>query len=56
MLKLFPIRHKDSMYLQCISEKKRHKKGAKYKNSGVVELMSFRIEKVHTFLDYVRGG
>jgi hypothetical protein len=36
--------------------KKKKKKGAKYTNSGTVELMNIRIEKVYTFLDYVRGG
>ncbi|XP_041349780.1 copine-8-like [Gigantopelta aegis] len=41
---------------ECISAKKRAKKGNKYQNSGVVELMSCRIEKVYTFLDYIRGG
>lgn len=41
---------------ECISEKKRKKKGSKYQNSGTVELMNIRIEKVYTFLDYVRGG
>ncbi|GFS25336.1 copine-8 [Elysia marginata] len=41
---------------ECISEKKRAKKGKKYQNSGTVELMSCRIEKVFTFLDYIRGG
>ncbi|XP_060598331.1 copine-8-like isoform X1 [Ruditapes philippinarum] len=41
---------------ECISLKKKKKKGAKYTNSGTVELMNIRIEKVYTFLDYVRGG
>ncbi|RUS84077.1 hypothetical protein EGW08_008189 [Elysia chlorotica] len=41
---------------ECISEKKKAKKGKKYQNSGTVELMSCRIEKVFTFLDYIRGG
>ncbi|WAR25920.1 CPNE8-like protein [Mya arenaria] len=41
---------------ECINEKKRRKKGQKYQNSGTVELMNVRVEKVYTFLDYVRGG
>ncbi|XP_076448583.1 copine-8-like [Babylonia areolata] len=41
---------------ECISAKKKAKKGSKYQNSGVVELLSCRIEKVYTFLDYIRGG
>ncbi|XP_052284363.1 copine-8-like isoform X2 [Dreissena polymorpha] len=41
---------------ECINLKKKKKKGAKYQNSGTVELMSFKIEKIYTFLDYVRGG
>ncbi|XP_046542548.1 copine-8-like isoform X2 [Haliotis rubra] len=41
---------------ECISPKKKAKKGNKYKNSGVVELMSCQIAKVYTFLDYIRGG
>lgn len=41
---------------ECINPKKQAKKGSKYKNSGTVELMSCRIEKVYSFLDYVRGG
>ncbi|XP_060079148.1 copine-8-like [Ylistrum balloti] len=46
----------DKNVYECISEKKRKKKGSKYQNSGTVELMSCKIEKVYTFLDYVRGG
>ncbi|KAL4226439.1 Copine-9 [Mactra antiquata] len=41
---------------ECINPKKKAKKGKKYTNSGTVELMSARIEKIYTFLDYVRGG
>ncbi|KAL5013366.1 hypothetical protein ScPMuIL_007636 [Solemya velum] len=41
---------------ECISPKKKLKKGSKYTNSGNVELMNCKIEKVHTFIDYVRGG
>lgn len=44
---------------ECINGKKRDKKlkkGKSYTNSGVIELMSCKMEKVYTFLDYVRGG
>ncbi|KAJ8301692.1 hypothetical protein KUTeg_020679 [Tegillarca granosa] len=41
---------------ECFNPKKKEKKGAKYQNSGTVELMSCKIEKVYSFLDYVRGG
>ncbi|ESO82328.1 hypothetical protein LOTGIDRAFT_198063 [Lottia gigantea] len=40
---------------ECINPKKKAKK-SKYTNSGVVELLSCRIEQVFTFLDYIRGG
>ena len=32
------------------------KKGAKYKGSGLLRLTSYRLEKRHTFLDFIRGG
>ncbi|KAK3608098.1 hypothetical protein CHS0354_004755 [Potamilus streckersoni] len=41
---------------ECINPKKKAKKGDKYKNSGAVELMSCKVERIFTFLDYVRGG
>ncbi|XP_050412535.2 copine-8 [Patella vulgata] len=40
---------------ECINPKKAAKK-QKYKNSGVIEMISCKIEQVFTFLDYVRGG
>ena len=41
---------------ECINEKKRKKKGSKYKNSGTVILDSISIETVPSFLDYIQGG
>ncbi|XP_025108559.1 copine-8-like [Pomacea canaliculata] len=41
---------------ECINAKKKAKKGSKYRNSGVIDLMSCRIETIYTFLDYIRGG
>uniref|UniRef100_A0A0L8FPC8 C2 domain-containing protein n=2 Tax=Octopus bimaculoides TaxID=37653 RepID=A0A0L8FPC8_OCTBM len=40
---------------ECINPKKKEKK-KNYKNSGIVDLLSFSIDKVYTFLDYIRGG
>ncbi|GAB1598493.1 copine-8-like isoform X3 [Argonauta hians] len=40
---------------ECINPKKKEKK-KKYRNSGVVDLMSCSIDKIFTFLDYIRGG
>lgn len=44
------------LYISVYKYEEKKKKGAKYTNSGTVELMNIRIEKVYTFLDYVRGG
>ena len=41
---------------EVINEKKRKKKGAKYKNSGTVMLKSFKMETNPTFLDFIQGG
>ncbi|KAI0220493.1 Copine-8 [Lamellibrachia satsuma] len=41
---------------QCINEKKKKKKGKKYINSGTIELLYFKVDMVHSFLDYIRGG
>ena len=41
---------------EAINEKKRQKKGAKYKNSGIVLLKSIRIESNPTFLDFIQNG
>jgi len=39
-----------------INEKRKAKKGAKYKNSGTLHINSLKREKLHTFLDYIQGG
>ncbi|VDO87098.1 unnamed protein product [Heligmosomoides polygyrus] len=39
-----------------INEKKRAKKGDKYKNSGTLEFNGAQILKQHTFLDFIGGG
>lgn len=41
---------------ECINEKKKKKKGSKYKNSGTMELKSIAMEKNPTFLEYIQGG
>jgi hypothetical protein len=41
---------------EVINEKKRQKKGAKYKNSGTFLLKSIKIESNPTFLDFIQGG
>ncbi|XP_077970861.1 uncharacterized protein LOC120327759 isoform X1 [Styela clava] len=40
---------------ECINPKKKKKKKS-YKHSGLVNLLSFRIEKQPTFLEYIRSG
>jgi hypothetical protein len=40
----------------CINEKKRKKKGEKYKNSGTFILKQIQIEKNPSFLEYIQGG
>ncbi|XP_076806884.1 copine-8-like [Clavelina lepadiformis] len=44
----------DNVY-ECINQKKKAKK-KKYKNSGMVNLLSIQMQKVASFLDYIRGG
>ncbi len=39
-----------------INEKKQKKKGSKYTNSGTLRLHAFRMERIPTFLDFIRGG
>ncbi|KAJ8041876.1 Copine-8 [Holothuria leucospilota] len=41
--------------LQLIHPKKKAKK-KNYKNSGLIFLEIYRVEKVHSFLDYIQGG
>merc|ERR1712038_1143563 len=40
----------------CINEKKKKKKGPKYKNSGSVTLNYISIVKNYSFLDFIQGG
>jgi len=40
---------------ECINPSKKAKKKS-YKHSGTVELMSSKIEKMYTFVDYIKGG
>jgi len=39
-----------------VNEKKRKKKGSKYKNSGTVTLKKSKVQLVPSFLDYIQGG
>ena len=45
----------DNVY-DLINEKKRQKKGSKYKNSGTLILKSIQVESNPTFFDYLQGG
>jgi len=45
----------DNVY-DVVNEKKRKKKGSKYKNSGTVTLKKSKVELVPSFLDYIQGG
>ncbi|KAH9504770.1 Copine-8 [Bulinus truncatus] len=45
----------DSTVFECINANKKNKK-KNYQNSGMIKLMYFKIEKIHTFLDYISGG
>ena len=40
----------------CINQDKQRKKGAKYKNSGLVILEQISVVTVPSFLDYIQGG
>ncbi len=39
-----------------IEPKKKKKKGAKYVNSGQIQILKMEEFKVHTFFDYITGG
>lgn len=41
---------------ECINEKKKEKKGSKYKNSGVLSLTQIHSERCFSFLDFIYGG
>jgi len=45
----------DNIY-ECINEKKRAKKGSKYKNSGVMKLTKIHLEQIPSFLEFIQGG
>lgn len=45
----------DNIY-ECINEKKRAKKGSKYKNSGVMKLTQIHLEQIPSFLEFIQGG
>jgi len=53
--KLLAGQNSDNSY-ECINEKKKKKKGAKYRNSGIIVLKSITMEKNPTFLEYIQGG
>ncbi|CAL1529087.1 unnamed protein product [Lymnaea stagnalis] len=46
----------DGTVFEFINPKKQKKKGKSYKNSGTGKLLSFRVETVYTFLDYINKG
>ncbi|KAK0064073.1 copine-8 [Biomphalaria pfeifferi] len=46
----------DSTVFECINAKKKAKKGKSYRNSGLIKLLYFKIEQIHTFLDYITRG
>jgi len=48
--------YRNSKTLPVINEKKKKKKGAKYKNSGVVSINHFKATKHYSFLDYIGTG
>jgi len=41
---------------ECINQKKKQKKGSKYKHSGIVSVKQIHIEKLFSFLDYISAG
>jgi len=41
---------------ECINEKKKKKKGSKYKNSGLIVLKQINVEPNPSFLEYIAGG
>jgi hypothetical protein len=46
----------DVKELELINEKKKAKKGKKYKNSGILRFEVAKLEHEYTFLDFVHGG
>lgn len=41
---------------ECINEKKKRKKGSKYKHSGIISLTQIHSERCFSFLDFISGG
>jgi len=41
---------------ECVNEKKKKKKGSKYKHSGILVLQQIQIEPNPSFLEYIAGG
>lgn len=56
MISLSQLISNEVKTLPLINEKKRAKKGDKYKNSGTLEFNGAQILKQHTFLDFIGGG
>lgn len=54
-LNLDTLRKMNNTEVPIINEKKKEKKGS-YKNSGFLIFEKVTIERVPSFLDYVRGG
>uniref|UniRef100_A0A914Y8A0 Copine-3 n=1 Tax=Panagrolaimus superbus TaxID=310955 RepID=A0A914Y8A0_9BILA len=46
----------DIKELELINEKKKAKKGKKYKNSGILRFEVAKLEQEYTFLDFIHGG
>jgi len=47
---------KRQLSLPLINEKKRQKKGSKYKDSGVLHFLSVEVRREYTFLDFITSG
>lgn len=56
LLNLDQLRKMSNTEVPIISEKAKKKKGSSYKNSGILVFESVIIERVPSFLEYVRGG
>uniref|UniRef100_A0A914Z1J4 Copine-3 n=1 Tax=Panagrolaimus superbus TaxID=310955 RepID=A0A914Z1J4_9BILA len=46
----------DIRELDLINQKKKEKKGPKYKNSGKLKFIAAKLEQEYTFLDFIHGG
>ena len=47
---------RDIREVELINEKKKAKKGHKYRNSGILDFKMAKLEQEYTFLDYIHGG